>query len=46
MAPERLVELLLAMPDAIGPEVVAVFLVFILLLGAVLAIMWRVFHRH
>ena len=39
-------ELFLLLPDAIGLEVIAVFLVFILLLAAVLAIMWRVFHRH
>ena len=45
MAPERLVELLLVLPDAIGPEVVAVFLVFILLLAAVLGIIWQVFYR-
>ncbi|HZB81388.1 MAG TPA: hypothetical protein VE288_00895 [Rubrobacteraceae bacterium] len=40
-----LVELFLLLPDAIGPEVIAVFLVFILLLAAVLGIIWRVFYR-
>jgi hypothetical protein len=33
------------LPEAIGPETVAVFAVFVVVLAALLALMWHVFRR-